>query len=171
MFKRVLVTLDGSGFSQAVLPEAAKLVLGTGAEIHLLTVAEEPKATAAYSQEEPLTTGVPAPGGIVRIKAAQTVETTTQAVDRFTEELGDFLADNAELFKRGGTRYQIAVRFGDPAAEIVRYAEEEKVDLVMMATHGHTGLARIVSGSVASRVVESGVCPVILVRPAGLKDG
>jgi nucleotide-binding universal stress UspA family protein len=118
-----------------------------------------------------VTTGVPAPGGIVRIKAAQTVETTTQAVDRTTEELGDFLADNAELFKRGGTRYQIAVRFGDPAAEIVRYAEEEKVDLIMMATHGHTGLARIVSGSVVSRVVESGVCPIVLVRPAGLKDG
>ncbi len=78
---------------------------------------------------------------------------------------GDFLADKAELFKRGGTRYQLnssvvrsiawalvstAVRFGDPAAEIISYAEKEKVDLIMMATHGHTGLARIVSGSVAS---------------------
>jgi nucleotide-binding universal stress UspA family protein len=45
------------------------------------------------------------------------------------------------------------------------------MDLIMMATHGHTGLARLAFGSVASRVVASGVCPVLLVRPDKLKQG
>lgn len=169
MFRRVLVTLDGSSFSEAVLPEAARLLRGTEAEVHLLTVAEEPKATAAYSEKEPLTAGVPAPGGVVRMKAAPTVETKAQAIGRITDELREFLIAQAVPFERVGIRYHTAVRFGDPAEEILRYAEKEDVDLIMMATHGHTGFARLVFGSVASRVVSSGVCPVLLVRPDGLK--
>jgi nucleotide-binding universal stress UspA family protein len=169
MFRRVLVTLDGSSFSEAVLPEATKLLLGTGAEVHLLTVAEEPKATAAYSEKEPLTVGVPAPGAVVTTRTAPTVETKAQAIGRVTDELRDFLIAQAVPFERVGIPYHTAVRFGEPAEEIIQYAEKENVDLIMMATHGHTGLARLVFGSVASRVVASGVCPVLLVRPDGLK--
>lgn len=169
MVKRVLVTLDGSGFSEAVLPEAARLLRGTEAEVHLLTVAEEPRATAARPEGEPLTVGVPAPGGVVQMKAAPTVETKAQAMDRITDELREFLIAEAVPLERVGIRYHAAVRFGEPPEEIIQYAEKENVDLIMMATHGHTGLARLVFGSVASRVVASGVCPVMLVRPDGLK--
>ena len=169
MFKRVLVTLDGSGFSDAVLPEAAKLLRGTGAEIRLLTVHEEPEATAAYLEKEPLTVGIPAPGGVITMKPAPVVETKAQAIDRITSEMCEFLLSKAMPFDRVGIAYEAAVRFGDAAEEILRYAKEEKVDLIMMATHGHTGLGRLVFGSVASRVVRSGVCPVMVVRPHQLK--
>ena len=170
MFKRVLVTVDGSSFSEAALPEAAKLLMGTAAAVHLLTVAEEPRATAARPEMEPLTAGVPAPGGVVRMKAARTAETKTQAIGRVTDELSDFLIAQAVPFERAGIRYHTAVGFGDPAEEITRYAEKENVDLIVMATHGHTGLARLVFGSVAAKVVASGVCPVMLVRPDNLKE-
>ena len=170
MFRRVLVTLDGSSFSEAVLPEAVRLLGGTNAEVHLLTVAEEPRATAARPEGEPLTVGVAAPGGVVRVKAAPTVETKAQALGRVTDELRDFLIAQAVPFERVGIRYHTSVRFGDPAEEILQYARKENVDLIMMATHGHTGLARLVFGSVASRVVASGVCPVLLVRPDRLKQ-
>lgn len=169
MFKRVLVTLDGSTFSEAVLPEAAKLLRGTEGEVHLLTVAEEPRATAARPESEPLTVGVAAPGGVVRMKAAPAVETKAQAIGRVTDELRDFLIAQAVPLERVGIRYHTAVRFGDPAEAIAGYAEKEGVDLIMMATHGHTGLGRLVFGSVAARVVASGICPVMLVRPVGLK--
>lgn len=169
MFSRVLVTLDGSSFSEAVLPEAAKLLHGTGAEIHLVTVAKEPEATVAYPIAEPLTVGVPAPGAVVQTSAAPTVETKAQAIGRVTDELGDFLKAKTERFERAGIRCQTEVRFGDPAEEILRYAEKHNVDLIMLATHGHGGLARRVFGSVASRVLASGLCPVLLVRPRGLK--
>jgi nucleotide-binding universal stress UspA family protein len=169
MFRRVLVTLDGSSFSEAVLPEAVRLLRGTDAEVHLLTVAEAPRATAARPEGEPLTVGVPAPGGVVRMRAAPTVETKAQAIGRITDELREFLIAQAVPLERVSIRYHTAVRFGGPAEEILRYAEKGNVDLIMMATHGHTGLARLVFGSVASRVVASGVRPVLLVRPDGLK--
>ena len=168
MFRRVLVTLDGSSFSEAVLPDAARLLGGTEAEVHLLTVAEEPRATAARPEGEPLTVGVPAPGGVVRMKAAPTVETKAQAIGRITDELRQFLIAEGIPLEKAGIQVRTAVRFGEPAEEILQYASVHRIDLIMMATHGHTGLARLVFGSVASRVVASGVCPVLLVRPDGL---
>src|SRR6266545_1722611 len=150
MFERVLVTLDGSRLSEAVL-------------------AEEPHATTVRPQDEPLTVGVLAPGAVVKVKAAPTAETKAQAIGRITDELRDFLIAEAVPFDRVGIRYHTAVRFGEPGEQIVRYAQKEKVDLIMMATHGHTGLLRPVFGSVASRIVASGVCPVMLVRPDGLR--
>jgi len=169
MFRRVLVTVDGSKISEAVLPEAAKLLHGTGAEVYLLTVADEPQATTAHPVGGPLTVGVPAPGAVVTLEAAPAAETKAQAIGRITDELRDFLTAQAVPFERVGISYRAAVRFGEPAEEILRYARKENVDLIMMATHGHTGLARLVFGSVASRVVAGGVCPVMLVRPDGLK--
>jgi nucleotide-binding universal stress UspA family protein len=104
------------------------------------------------------------------MKPASTVETKAQAISRVTDELTGFLSTQAHPFERVGIRYHTAVGFGDPAEEIVRYAEKENVDLIIMATHGHTGLARLVLGSVAARVVASSVAPVLLVRPERLKD-
>jgi nucleotide-binding universal stress UspA family protein len=170
MFRRVLVTLDGSSFSEGVLPEVVRLLRGTDGEVHLLTVAEEPRATAARPEGEPLTVGVPAPGGVVRMRPAPTVETKAQAIGRITDELRESLIAQTVPFERVGIRYHTEVRFGEPAQEILRYAEKENVGLIVMATHGHTGLARLVFGSVASRVVASGVCPVLLVRPDRLKQ-
>ena len=60
---------------------------------------------------------------------------------------------------------------GDPADEIVRLAEEEGVDLIVMATHGHTGLMRVLMGSVAESVVRRAPCPVLtLKQPAVIAD-
>jgi nucleotide-binding universal stress UspA family protein len=97
------------------------------------------------------------------------VESATQATARVAEEGRLFLAGKAAPFDQAGIRFETAVRFGDAADEIVRYARENSIDVVVMATHGQTGLARLVFGSVASRVLASGVCPVLLVRPAGLR--
>jgi nucleotide-binding universal stress UspA family protein len=61
------------------------------------------------------------------------------------------------------------VRFGDPAEEILAAAKAHQVDVIAMATHGRTGLAQVVFGSIAARVVGSGVRPVLLVRPERLE--
>jgi nucleotide-binding universal stress UspA family protein len=169
MFRKALVTLDGSSYAQAAVPKAVALLRGTDCTVHMLTVRDEPKATAAYPVKEPLTVSVPAPGGVVTMSAAPTVESATQATARVAEEGRLFLAGKAAPFDQAGIRYETAVRFGDAAGEIIRYARENKVDIIIMATHGHTGLARLVFGSVASRVLASGVCPVLLVRPDGLR--
>ncbi|WP_197531439.1 universal stress protein [Posidoniimonas corsicana] len=57
-----------------------------------------------------------------------------------------------------------AVAFGAPAEEIVDYAEAHEIDMIMMPSHGRSGLRRLLLGSVAERVVRAAHCPVIVLR-------
>jgi nucleotide-binding universal stress UspA family protein len=59
---------------------------------------------------------------------------------------------------------QQEVRVGTPFYEIVRYAREMKIDLIVMGTHGHTGLVHVLLGSVTEKVVRKAPCPVLTVR-------
>lgn len=63
-----------------------------------------------------------------------------------------------------------AVRAGHPAAMIMRYAEEEGIDLIVMATHGRAGLRKAVLGSVAERVVRFSDIPVLAVKPRPVRE-
>jgi nucleotide-binding universal stress UspA family protein len=76
---------------------------------------------------------------------------------------------NLESFARAQIGDQIMrkllVRAGDPATLTVRVADELAVDLIVMATHGHKGLVRVVLGSVAERVLRDARCPVLTLRP------
>ena len=58
---------------------------------------------------------------------------------------------------------------GSPSLKIVETAEAEHVDLIVMATHGRTGLSHLMVGSVAERVVRTAPCPVLTIRPAAEK--
>lgn len=76
-------------------------------------------------------------------------------------------ADMQELLDKrvpGHLKSATHILFGRPAEEIVRLAEEEDVDLIVIATHGQTGWGRIFSGSVAEKVVRLADCPVLTVK-------
>ncbi len=62
------------------------------------------------------------------------------------------------------TPVRLEIRMGRPADEILHFAEEEGVDAIMIATHGRTGLAHIMFGSVAEKVVRRAKCPVLTIR-------
>jgi nucleotide-binding universal stress UspA family protein len=79
--------------------------------------------------------------------------------------LEDELASVIHGLQEAGFTVSVAVRGGDPVEEIVRFVESEGVDLVAMATHGRTGLRRLVLGSVAERLLHQLQVPVILIRP------
>jgi nucleotide-binding universal stress UspA family protein len=64
----------------------------------------------------------------------------------------------------GGLEVRTAVLMGTPHVEIVRYARREKIDLIVMATHGRTGVAHALIGSVAGKVVQMASCPVLTVK-------
>lgn len=167
MYKRVLITLDGSTTAEAVLPQAKEFCLATGAEATLLMVAHVPHSVAEFRR--PLVTaGAPAPGGVVTVPGARTIETRGQAIDVAREDVSRYLDSKAEMLAAEGVTVRTHVAFGEPVEEILAHAREIDVDLIMMATHGHSGLAQVVFGSVASRVLGSGVRPVLLVRPNGL---
>ena len=76
------------------------------------------------------------------------------------ERLGMFLSED-EIVR---LHPEYALRIGAPADEIVRYADARDIDLIIMGTHGRSGIAHLLMGSVAEHVVRSAPCPVLLVR-------
>lgn len=172
MYRNILVTLDGSRLSEAVLPEVERLAAETEARVTLLTVAEPPPAVGerpVEGQQPPILMGMSAPAYPVGPAAVRFQETKGQAWQRVETELTGYLEGKAQPLRDKGIRVETAVRFGAAAAAIIGYARLSDVDLIVMATHGRTGLARLIYGSVAGRVLASGVRPVLLVRPGALE--
>lgn len=166
MYKKILVTLDRSKLSEAVLPEVQKLLEGSPAEVTLFTVGDPPKATrrhrAGPSRPMPLgATGT----GFVEPAAPRYVETRGQAVERGEQELMGEIAGMAAPIRETGSHVRVAARLGEPARQIIDFAGEGGYDLIVMATHGRSGLSELVQGSIAEAVVKSGVAPVLLIRP------
>jgi nucleotide-binding universal stress UspA family protein len=82
--------------------------------------------------------------------------------------LGRALDDaKKQLEASSGLRVDTALMQGVPFAEIVRFAREGSYDLIVLSTHGRTGLRHVLLGSVAEKVVRKAPCPVLTVRPAG----
>jgi nucleotide-binding universal stress UspA family protein len=80
----------------------------------------------------------------------------------YRRELADMLRSLHPADAAAGVEYR--VEDGEPAAEIMRVAEEVRCDLIVMGTHGRTGLGRMLLGSVAEQVVRNAVCPVLTVK-------
>jgi nucleotide-binding universal stress UspA family protein len=72
---------------------------------------------------------------------------------------------------RGDVRAERRLEVGDPATEILRVADELSADLIVMGTHGRTGLGRLLMGSVAEQVVRRAACPVLTVSRPGTAEG
>ena len=77
--------------------------------------------------------------------------------ERLVKAAGDFTKE--------GVQVECLVTNGVPFVEILRQAEEAAADMIVMGTHGRTGIDRIIFGSVAEKVVKSATCPVLTIRP------
>jgi nucleotide-binding universal stress UspA family protein len=145
-FKRILVPVDFSPCSRLALEQASVLAYSLNATIDLLHVWQPPPVVAP---EAMIGTGSNNPG-LVQI-AKQQAETA----------MGDFVKRARDT----GTRIEGArVEPGDPARTIVDEAERGNYDLIAMGTHGRTGLAHLLLGSVAEKVVRRSSRPVMTVR-------
>ncbi len=168
---KILVTLDGSRFSEAILDPVAKLARPLGATVELLSVERSAKMRSTplnYGPRDTIPTAG-ATGTRLNIPTLDQVipppaESREQAVDRVDAEQHEYLMARAgEL-----TGIETTVRFlmaGDPADAIIAHARDEGFDLIAMATHGRAGLSHLVAGSVCERVIRSGVAPVMVLRP------
>ena len=85
--------------------------------------------------------------------------------------LRDVVGEDARRLEREGWNVTGATAFGDPAREIVSWCKMHEPDLVAMATHGRTGLARALLGSVAERALRHLGVPLLLVRPEPMEVG
>ena len=167
MFKRhILVPLDGSEFSQKIIPHLCRLCDPATDAIILLRVADPaisilggPARTVSMAWTQPL---------YVSARDAEYVQHPIYAMQLEQNESSaleqDLLLDKHEL-ESLGFETTVEVRFGDPAKEIAAVVQQRSVDLIAMATHGRTGLPNLLMGSVAAQVMRRVDVPVLLVRP------
>jgi universal stress protein A len=142
-FKRILCPTDFSEPSSQAFIVAGELAAQFGAEVCLVHVVSVVPALP------------PDPNYLFRVpEYEQALHADAQGrLRKLAEEIG----------KRGINAHTV-VGHGDAGSEIVRIAKEEEADLIVIATHGSTGLEHILFGSVAERVVRLAQCPVLSVR-------
>jgi nucleotide-binding universal stress UspA family protein len=145
MFTRILVPTDFSETSDAALAHARVLARTFGASLHLLHVVEDQLVTGPLGSEM----YVPTTPGMHDLQLAEAVRDLEQGLT----------ADD-----RGRLRATSAAIVGTAARTIAEYAADNGYDLIVMGTHGRSGLAHMVMGSVAEHVVRSAPCPVLTVR-------
>lgn len=149
--KKILVPVDFSTHSLKALDYAVGFARTFGAELHILFVIEP----VAYATPADFYAGM-----------------ATQLGSLITEQRRSATAQLAALQQqvaRKGVRVKTALRSGIAYQEILDAARKLKVDLIIHATHGRTGLSHLLMGSVAERVVRSASCPVLTVRSEVVK--
>lgn len=89
-----------------------------------------------------------------------------QLDEAYHDEAANYLENIATTLKQKGIAVKVEVLSGKPAEEILKYSQRSGVDLIIMSTHGRSGVSRWVFGSVADKVIRQTEIPV-LIRPAG----
>jgi len=147
----ILVPLDGSELAESVLPHVETLVKlrGVEPEIVLIRVFEPPFITSAY------------PEATTELGWEQHVQ---QLTEHYRNEYERYSTDIIQRLSATGVNVQSAITMGDPATEIIEYANKNPVNLIVMATHGRSGVSRWAYGSVADKVLRRASRPLFLVR-------
>ena len=148
-YRRILMATDFSPASEAALEEAARLARESRATLWVLYVYQNPPANAVPY--------VPAESYLESLVAVR-----TEAEARMQG-----------LVARGWLRdvdVRTVVVKGLPGSQIVETAIREKVDLIVMGTHGRRGLSRLLLGSVAAMVIAVAPCPVLTIRMPAARD-
>jgi len=86
-------------------------------------------------------------------------------IAKFEEEMVQGAEAKMENFLEGYDGVNAKILSGDVAGEIIRYAEEQGMDMIVMGTHGYKGLEKVMFGSVADKVVKTAPCPVLTINP------
>lgn len=140
--KKILVPTDLSEYARHALTYASELASTHGAVLHLLYVVDT-EWLVTY-------------GGVALSYHEGTI------LDRIKEEGEKGLQQLRREIK--GIEIETTVVIGSPHVEIVRFSRENDIDLIVIATHGRTGLSHVLLGSVAERVVQMAPCPVLIVK-------
>jgi len=145
---QILYPTDFSDLSLYALRYACDFARSHGAALHCLHVVDEAYQYLATMGPDSITIGPP-PDDLVEAAWSQ---------------MSDFVTRHLS-----GMPFPVksAVMIGRPFMEIIRYAREQKIDMIVIATHGRTGLKHVLLGSVAEKVVRKAPCPVLTIRHPG----
>jgi len=144
---KILVPVDFSDYSRSAVQYGCELAKKFSAEVTFIHVVEDIYPLIAD------------PGMML----ATPVDLTRQFREGAEKGLQTFIP--AEWLE--GLSVKREVLTGTPFLEIVRYAREQQFDLIVITTHGRSGLAHVLMGSVAEKIVRKSTCPVLTVRPEG----
>ena len=141
--KKILVPIDFSDYSKNALKYAAQFAKQFNAKIYLIYVVEPMIYPADFSM------------GQVAIPS-----TDIDLHSRAEEELKKLSKD----IVNGGSKVEVLIKTGKPFVEIIESAAANDIDLIIIATHGHTGVEHLLFGSTAEKVVRKAPCPVLTLR-------
>jgi nucleotide-binding universal stress UspA family protein len=144
MIKRVLIPLDGSQLAEKALP-IARQVVQSGGEIILMTAAHDAVPLINLDPDSPAAS-----------EDAAYVQSAAPRAQEYLEHIGRNLQLN-------GYQVSIEVVGGEPADAIIAVAEQNRVEMVIMSTHGRSGLSRVLFGSITLKVLETASMPVLVV--------
>jgi nucleotide-binding universal stress UspA family protein len=139
LFTRILVATDGSVRNKAAIDEALRIGRACGSPVHAVYVADISTLESA--------------------SAEVMIRDTWELVQREGEKA---LARAREI--AGGVQLETVILEGKPAAEIVKYAKDQGIDLIVIGTQGKRGIERILLGSVAENVIRTAPCKVLIVK-------
>jgi universal stress protein A len=164
-FKRILCPVDLSAFSLEALRLGVKIAAVSGATLHVLHVIDNP-FDEIYMKS--ITLADPAFIEIYKSEPLQRSRVVRATAEHSEVLVKQFCHDEVEQLPK--VRYHIGT--GDPFECILDSAEDLRIDLIVLATHGRTGIKRLVIGNVAEKVVRHAPCPVLTVKPrrAGRKS-
>lgn len=148
-FKKILFPTDFSEHSKPAQEYALSLAKQLGAELHVLNVVQDIEMIS------------PDPASPFLLPTGQLPE----LMDASQQSLAVLLTPE----EAQGVSVVTAVRAGVPFIEVLQYAEEAQPDMIVLGTHGRSGLAHVFLGSTAERITRKSPCPVLTVRPQSLK--
>jgi len=148
-YKNVLFCTDFSANAQAALPYAIDLAIKYGAALHLVHVYQEPEHVAEFEMSSNIKSDWIR---VAHLLGTEKENKLKEICEEITKEMGSCLPRMLR---------------GRPHTEIVRYARESGIDLIVMGSHGLSGLEHVLFGSTADRVIRESSCNVLIIRKKG----
>jgi len=157
MYKKIMVPLDGSELAECVLPHVEGFITCVQVETVVFVRVIEP-TPVRYSLI----------GGGANTDYSKIVQENITAVDEERKSAATgYLRGVISRVKQDGVKMKEDVLIGQVADRLVDYVADSKIDLVLIATHGRSGVSRWVRGSIADKVLRASRAPVLMVRADG----
>lgn len=151
---KIVVPLDGSQHAEAALRPAVELAHAFDAQLDLVRVVDQTQWYSLMSPEP--------------VASASAANAINEMMQQLSAEAQQYIVDVSDRLKQADDVAPAGVALeGIPADQILAYERDQNADLVVMSTHGRSGVNRVVFGSVAERVLRQGQTPVLMVRPSG----
>ena len=153
MYEKIMVPLDGSELAECVLPHLKGFIKGCHVSNVVFVRVVVPPVLLHYGED------------LIRPEIYEETESAMQSAAK------DYLDQIKNRLKYEGTELHSEVLVGRVADSLADYTEKNDIDLILIATHGRSGVTRWVRGSIADKILRYSNVPVLMVRAPGTKGG